>query len=53
MIGEGIVGKPDEFSRTLLMGAAWIVNLAVAEWVIRRRSAFYVRAITRPAKLDI
>jgi hypothetical protein len=39
MIGEIISGKPDELSRALLMGAAWVINLAVAEWVIRRRPA--------------
>ena len=39
MVGEMISGKPDELSRALLMGAAWVINLAVAEWVIRRRPA--------------
>jgi len=33
-----LVGKPDESTRAVLMGAAWVINLAVAEWVIRRRS---------------
>ena len=37
MVGEMIAGKPSELSRALLMGAAWVINLAVAEWVIRRR----------------
>ncbi|MBI3435209.1 MAG: DUF2306 domain-containing protein [Proteobacteria bacterium] len=32
-----IVGPPDELARALLMGAGWAINLAVAEWVIRRR----------------
>lgn len=39
MAGEMIAGKPDELSRALLMGLAWVINLAVAEWVIRRRPA--------------
>ena len=39
MIGEMIAGKPDELSRALLMGLAWVINLAVAEWIIRRRPA--------------
>jgi hypothetical protein len=39
MMGEMIAGKPNEFSRALLMGAAWVINLAVAEWIIRKRSA--------------
>ena len=36
-IGEIVFGPPDEFSRALLMGAAWVINLAVAEWAIRRK----------------
>jgi uncharacterized membrane protein len=32
-----LVGKPGELSRATLMGAGWIINLVVAEWVIRRR----------------
>ena len=39
MVGEMTAGKPSEFSRALLMGLAWVINLAVAEWVIRKRSA--------------
>jgi uncharacterized membrane protein len=35
--GELIVGRPDELGRALLMGAGWVINLAVAEWVIRKR----------------
>lgn len=43
MVGELIAGKPNEFSRAMLMGAAWVINLAVAEWSIRRRSVAPVR----------
>ena len=39
MVGEIIAGPPSEFSRALLMGAGWLINLAVAEWAIRRRPA--------------
>lgn len=39
MAGELIAGPPSEFSRALLMGAAWVINLAVAEWIIRKRPA--------------
>lgn len=39
MAGEMIAGKPSVLSRAVLMGAAWVINLAVAEWIIRRRSA--------------
>ena len=35
-IGEAIVGKGDT-SNALFAGAGWVINLAVAEWVIRRR----------------
>jgi uncharacterized membrane protein len=37
LAGELIGGPPDELSRALLMGAAWVINLAVAEWAIRKR----------------
>ncbi len=37
LAGEVIAGPPDELSRALLMGAAWVINLAVAEWAIRKR----------------
>jgi hypothetical protein len=32
-----LLGPPDEVTRALLMGAAWVINLAVAEYVIYRR----------------
>ncbi len=35
-IGEMIAGPPDEFGNALLMGAGWVINLAVAEWAIRK-----------------
>lgn len=38
-IGALIVGPPSDLGRALLMGAAWVINLAVAEWAIRKRSA--------------
>lgn len=31
-----LVGKPGESARTVLMGAGWVINVIVAEWVIRR-----------------
>src|SRR5438128_8266623 len=33
----GPIGAADELPRTVLMTAAWVINLAVAEYVIRRR----------------
>jgi len=37
LAGELILGPPSELSRALLMGAGWVINLAVAEWIIRKR----------------
>ena len=34
-----LVGKPDESSRAVLMGAGWVINVIVAEWIIRRTPA--------------
>jgi hypothetical protein len=35
--GEIIGGPPNELEHALLMGAAWMINVAVAEWAIRRK----------------
>ncbi|MBO9608657.1 MAG: DUF2306 domain-containing protein [Paenibacillaceae bacterium] len=37
MAGTLIFGSPDDVSKALFMGAGWVINLAVAEWAIRRR----------------
>ena len=44
MAGALTVSPPSEFSRALLMGAAWVINLALAKWVIRKRPASATRA---------
>ena len=31
-----LVGRPDETVRAVLMGAGWVINVLVAEWIIRR-----------------
>ena len=31
-----LVGRPGESARTVLMGAGWVINVIVAEWIIRR-----------------
>lgn len=36
-LGALIIGTPGQFSRALLMGAGWVINVAVAEWIIRKR----------------
>ena len=51
-LGALVVGPPSELSRALLMGAGWVINLAVAEWVIRRRPAPFARAVTRSDHSD-
>lgn len=33
-----LVGPPSELTRAILLGAAWVINLAVAEYFIRRRA---------------
>lgn len=33
-----LVGKPGESARAVLMGAGWVINIVVAEWIIRRGS---------------
>ena len=30
-------GEPGEFTRALLMAAGWVINLVIAEWIIRSR----------------
>jgi uncharacterized membrane protein len=39
-----LMGKPEGLSRALLMAAGWLINLAVAEWIIRRRTTQPTRA---------
>ncbi|WP_083706219.1 DUF2306 domain-containing protein [Arthrobacter sp. QXT-31] len=38
IIPELLTGPPDVTTRALLMGAAWLINLTVAEYVVRRRT---------------
>lgn len=46
------IGTPDELTLALMMGGAWVVNLAVAEWFIRRERAAATprQAAVLPAK---
>jgi len=43
MVGSFFVSPPTELSTTLLMGAGWVINLALAEWAIRRRAGTPLR----------
>jgi hypothetical protein len=58
-----LVGPPSELTRAVLMGAGWVINLAVAEVVIRRQgrsggaaavraAAVRAEAIRRPASTN-
>ena len=44
LLGEIVLGPPGADARGLLMGAAWAINLALAEWIIRRPPAPPTRA---------
>jgi uncharacterized membrane protein len=44
-----LVGKPGESVRAALMGAGWVINLVVAEWVIRKGSS-RPRAVASPRR---
>jgi len=39
MVAGIVAGPPNEFTHDLLMALSWVINLAVAEWAIRRRRA--------------
>jgi hypothetical protein len=39
LAGEWIAGPPSELGNALLVGAGWVINLAVAELVIRKQPA--------------
>lgn len=43
MVGALTLRTPNEFENALLMSAAWVINLAVAEWIIRKRPANQAR----------
>ena len=47
-----LVGKPGESARTVLMGAGWVINVVVAEWVIRKGDLRMIgwRAATLPLR---
>ena len=47
MVAGIIAGPPNELTHDSLMALSWVINLAVAEWAIRRRRAPR-RRTTRP-----
>ncbi|WP_438854355.1 DUF2306 domain-containing protein [Agromyces sp. M3QZ16-3] len=42
-----VLGAPDQAMHSVLMGAGWVINLVVAEFVIRRRAAGTARGPRR------
>jgi hypothetical protein len=40
-------GKPGEIARGVMMGAGWVINVLVAEWIIRKQAAPPVIALDR------
>lgn len=52
LAGSLIAGPPSELSRALLMGMAWVINLAVAEWIIRKRAAAPTRTAAATVSLQ-
>ncbi len=42
-------GAPNELTLALMMGAAWVVNIAVAEWLIRMERVAATRAVATRA----
>lgn len=44
MVAEAVAGAPDQLGKALLMGAAWMLNLLVAELIIQRGAASVARS---------
>jgi uncharacterized membrane protein YozB (DUF420 family) len=49
MVESFVVSQPTPLSTALAQGAAWVINLAVAEWAIRRLPAQRARAASTKA----
>lgn len=50
MVAAIFVDPPTERSRAILMGAAWVINLALAEWIIRRLTSRSARVASKHAR---
>jgi hypothetical protein len=44
------VGKPGEAARTVLMGAGWVINVLVAEWIVRGDGSTVSRRAEPPSQ---
>ena len=47
MVAEIVAGRPNELTHDSLTALSWVINLAVAEWAIRKRHAPGSRAAKR------
>lgn len=45
---SGSPNTPDELSRAVMMGAGWVINWAVAEWIIWKRPSHRPRSTSTP-----
>jgi len=52
MAASLIVSRPSALSAALAMGAGWVINLAVAEWSIRKRPAHAARNVRAAAQFE-
>ena len=52
MVAEMVAGRPGELTHDALMALSWVINLAVAEWAIRRRRAPH-RRTARPSSAHV
>lgn len=46
-----LLGQPEQFARDILMTAAWIVNLAIVEWIARRKPVRQRKQAVAPAAI--
>lgn len=44
------LGQPNQWERALSMGAGWIINVIVAEWIIRKGPSYSLAVVTRGEK---
>lgn len=38
-----LIGTPSQFSRDMLMILAWVINIAIGEWIVRRKTKSKIR----------
>jgi hypothetical protein len=48
MVAGIVAGPPNELTHDALMGLSWVINLAIAEWAMRKQPAPRGRTTNRP-----